>query len=66
MQFAIHPRQIVGGTVHYGQSQNLRQLVGVSGFQQQAKLVKSEPGNGSDRKAEARESGDLYSGIDSL
>ena len=32
----------------------------------QAKLVKSEPGNGSDRKAEARESGDLYSGIDSL
>ena len=32
----------------------------------QAKLVKSEPGNGSDRKAEAREAGDLYSGIDSL
>ena len=32
----------------------------------QAKLTKSEPGNGSDRKAEARESGDLYSGIDSL
>ena len=32
----------------------------------QAKLVKSEPGNGSDRKVEARESGDLYSGIDSL
>ena len=32
----------------------------------QAKLTKSEPGNGSDRKAEAREAGDLYSGIDSL
>lgn len=32
----------------------------------QAKLTKSEPGNGSDRKAEAREVGDLYSGIDSL
>lgn len=32
----------------------------------QAKLTKSEPGPGSDRKAEAREARDLYSGIDEL